>query len=69
MPGRPNKVTEEEVDGFLERKLNLQLATIDEDGYPSVQPLWFVYDKEYDKIYISTQKTTRKAHNLSKNFD
>ncbi len=65
----PNKVTEEEVDSFLERKLNLQLATIDEDGYPSIQPLWFLYDKEYGKIYISTQKTTRKAHNLSKNFD
>ena len=65
----PNKVTEEEVDSFLERKLNLQLATNDEDGYPSIQPLWFLYDKEYGKIYISTQKTTGKAHNLSKNFD
>ncbi|MDN5868160.1 MAG: pyridoxamine 5'-phosphate oxidase family protein [Candidatus Nitrosocosmicus sp.] len=64
-----NKVTEEEVDNFLESKLNLQLATIDEDGYPSIQPLWFLYDKESGKIYISTQKTTRKARNLSKNSD
>jgi general stress protein 26 len=65
----PNKVTEEEVHSFLENKLNLQLATIDEDGYPSIQPIWFLYDKESGKIYISTQKTTRKARNLYKNSD
>jgi general stress protein 26 len=69
LPGMPNKVTEEEVNSFLKSKLNLQLATIDEDGYPSIQPLWFLYDKESGKIYISTQKTTRKARNLSKNSD
>jgi general stress protein 26 len=69
LPGMPNKVTEEEVNSFLKSKLNLQLATIDEDGYPSIQPLWFLYDKESGKIYISTQKTTRKARNLSTNSD
>ena len=69
LPGMPNKVTEEEVNSFLKSKLNLQLATIDEDGYPSIQPVWFLYDKELGKIYISTQKTTRKARNLSKNSD
>ena len=65
----PNKVTEEEVNGFLENKLNIQLATIDEEGYPSIQPLWFLYDKESGKIYISTQNTTRKIRNLYKNSD
>ncbi len=69
MPGMPNKVTEEEVDSFLENKLNIQLATIDEEGYPSIQPLWFLYDKESSKIFISTQKTTRKIHNLHKISD
>ena len=69
MPGMPNKVTEEEVDSFLENKLNVQLATIDEEGYPSIQPLWFLYDKESGKIYISTQNTTRKIRNLYKNSD
>lgn len=67
MPGMPNKVTEKEVDSFLENKLNIQLATIDEEGYPSIQPLWFLYDKESGKIYISTQKTTRKIRNLNEN--
>jgi general stress protein 26 len=69
MPGMPNKVTEEEVDSFLENKLNVQLATIDEEGYPSIQPLWFLYDKKSGKIYISTQNTTRKIHNLHKISD
>ena len=69
MPGMSNKVTEEEVNGFLENKLNIQLATIDEEGYPSIQPLWFLYDKESGKIYISTQNTTRKIRNLYKNSD
>ena len=69
LPGMPNKVTEEEVNSFLKSKLNLQLATIDEDGYPSIQPVWFLYDKESGKVYISTQKTTRKARNLSTNSD
>ena len=67
LPGMPNKVTEEEVNNFLESKLNLQLATIDEEGYPSIQPLWFLYEKETGKIYISTQKITRKARNLYNN--
>ncbi|MDQ2685652.1 MAG: pyridoxamine 5'-phosphate oxidase family protein [Thermoproteota archaeon] len=67
LPGMPNKVTEEEVNNFLESKLNLQLATIDEEGYPSIQPLWFLYEKETGKIYISTQKITRKVRNLYNN--
>jgi hypothetical protein len=41
----PNKVTEEEVNSFLENKLNLQLATIDEDGYPSIQQSGFYMTK------------------------
>jgi len=32
-PYMPNIVTEKEANSFLESKLNLQLATIDEEGY------------------------------------
>ena len=56
LPGITNKVTEEEVNTFLESKLNLQLATIDDEGYPSIQPLWFLYDLESRRIYISQLK-------------
>jgi hypothetical protein len=42
-------MTEAEVDGFLESKLNIQqLATVDETGHPNIQQpfsLWLYYDK------------------------
>jgi PPOX class probable F420-dependent enzyme len=69
LPGMPNPVTEAEVDRFLESKLNIQLATIDEDGYPIIQPVWFYYDSASDKIYTGTQKATRKVQNLKRNPD
>jgi uncharacterized pyridoxamine 5'-phosphate oxidase family protein len=65
----PNPVTGEEVNKFLESKLNLQLATIDEEGFPNIQPIWFLYDKEIGKMYVSTQKMTKKAQNIYRNPD
>lgn len=67
IPGMPKPVTETEVNDFLESKLNIQIATIDEEGYPVIQPVWFVYDKESDKIYTGTSKTTKKVQNIKKN--
>jgi general stress protein 26 len=65
----PNPVTGAEVNKFLESKLNLQLATIDEEGFPNIQPIWFIYDKEIGKMYVSTQKMTKKAQNIYRNPD
>lgn len=69
MPGMPSPVTEKEVNSFLESKLNMQLATIDEEGYPNIQPVWFYYDKNSGKIYTGTQKTTKKIQNIRKKPD
>jgi general stress protein 26 len=69
LPGMPKPVTDNEVSMFLESKLNMQLATLDEEGYPMIQPIWFLYDKEADKIYTGTQKTTKKVQNIRKNPD
>ena len=69
LPGMPNPVTEAEVGKFLESKLNIQLATIDEDGYPTVHPVWFHYDADSGKIYAGTQKVTKKVQNLKRNPD
>jgi nitroimidazol reductase NimA-like FMN-containing flavoprotein (pyridoxamine 5'-phosphate oxidase superfamily) len=44
--GISSAMNEEEVDRFLENKLNLQLATIDEMDDPNIQPVWFNYDKD-----------------------
>lgn len=69
MPGMPSPVTEAEVERFLESKLNIQLATIDEEGYPNIQPIWFYYDRESGKIYAGTQKMTKKIQNIRRNPD
>jgi general stress protein 26 len=63
-PGMP--MTEDELQKFLENsKLNIQLATSDEDGCPSIQPCWFLYDKD-SKIYVGTNKTSKKVQNMQR---
>ena len=64
--GSAYSMTEEEVDKFLESKLNLQLATIDELGDPDIQPVWFEYDKDKKSLFIMTPKTSKKAQNIRK---
>jgi PPOX class probable F420-dependent enzyme len=58
-------MTREEVETFLESKLNLQLATIDQKGEPNIQPIWFYYNnKDGEKLTISTNKSAKKTQNL-----
>jgi nitroimidazol reductase NimA-like FMN-containing flavoprotein (pyridoxamine 5'-phosphate oxidase superfamily) len=57
-------MTKGEVDRFLESKLNLQLATIDGRGWPNIHPVWFYYDKNEEKLLITTSKLAKKAQNL-----
>ena len=59
-------MSKEEVERFLESKLNLQLATIDERGDPNIQPVWFYYDKDGEKLQINTSKSARKTQNIRK---
>jgi PPOX class probable F420-dependent enzyme len=57
-------MTREEAETFLESKLNLQIATIDEQGEPNIQPVWFYYDKNTEKLIITTSKSAKKTRNL-----
>ena len=57
-------MTKEEAERFLESKLNLQIATIDEQGEPNIQPVWFYYDKNREKLIITTSKSAKKTQNL-----
>ena len=57
-------MTMEEADRFLESKLNLQFATIDNKGDPNIQPVWFYYDKNEEKLFIMTGKKTSKSQNV-----
>lgn len=59
-------MTKEEVEKFLENKLNLQLATIDEQGDPNIQPVWFYFDKNEEKLWINTSKSAKKTQNIRK---
>jgi nitroimidazol reductase NimA-like FMN-containing flavoprotein (pyridoxamine 5'-phosphate oxidase superfamily) len=59
-------MTKEEVDRFLESKLMLQMSTIDEQGEPNIQPVWFYYDKTREKLLITTSKLAKKTQNLRK---
>lgn len=57
-------MSKEEVERFLEKTLNLQLATIDKQGDPNIQPVWFYYDKDGEKLWINTSKSARKTQNI-----
>ena len=57
-------MTSEEAERFLESKLNLQIATIDEQGEPNIQPVWFYYDKDGGKLLLTTSKLAKKAQNI-----
>ena len=59
-------MTKEEAEKFLENKLNLQLATIDEQGDPNIQPVWFYYDKDGEKLWVNTSKFAKKTQNILK---
>jgi nitroimidazol reductase NimA-like FMN-containing flavoprotein (pyridoxamine 5'-phosphate oxidase superfamily) len=59
-------MTKEEIDRFLESKLMLQMSTIDEQGEPNIQPVWFYYDKNREKLLVTTSKIAKKTKNLRK---
>jgi nitroimidazol reductase NimA-like FMN-containing flavoprotein (pyridoxamine 5'-phosphate oxidase superfamily) len=58
------EMTREKVDRFLESKLNLQLATVDARGWPNIYPVWFYYDKNKEKFFLTTSKLAKKTENL-----
>ena len=57
-------MSKEEVDTFLEKRLNLQIGTIDDKGDPNIHPVWFNYDKDREKFLIITPIATKKIKNL-----
>ena len=59
-------MSREEVERFLESKLNLQIATIDEKGEPNIHPVWFYYDKNEGKLFMTSSKLAKKTQNLQR---
>jgi nitroimidazol reductase NimA-like FMN-containing flavoprotein (pyridoxamine 5'-phosphate oxidase superfamily) len=58
-------MTEKESKDFLENKdLIIHIGTVDEKGEPNVTPTEYYFDRDSDKIYITTQKNSKKVDNL-----
>ena len=51
-------------DKFLKEQKILRLATIDQNGFPHIVPVWYKYTS--GKFYIGTNTRTKKAKNLKK---
>ena len=66
IPGFGPQLSEQRVRDFLvNSKLNLQLATIDSKGEPTIHPVWYIFENE--KLYLATPKKSKKAQNALKN--
>jgi nitroimidazol reductase NimA-like FMN-containing flavoprotein (pyridoxamine 5'-phosphate oxidase superfamily) len=60
VPRSALRMTEEELDAFLAAERTLRLATVDEDGWPHVVPLWFVWlDGRFHVNNLDRSKRTR----------
>ena len=57
-------MTKEEVERFLESESILQIATLDRKGEPNIQPVCFYYDKDGEKLLVTTSKLAKKTQNL-----
>ena len=54
-------MTDAEVDAFLDEERVLRLATLDEDGWPAVIPVWFVWhDGAFWVWNLTRAKRTRR---------
>jgi len=57
-------MTSEEVYRMLESKMYLRLATIDEQGWPNIHPVWFYYDRIKERLLLTTSKHAKKTQNV-----
>ena len=65
--GGSPQMTEEGVKNFLTNnngRLLIHMGTIDEKGEPNVFPTGYYFDRDSDKIYITTPKKSKKISNL-----
>ena len=56
-------MTRQEVEEMLSKsKLLLRLATVNREGDPEIQPVWYQYDK--GRLYVMTGHDSRKVENI-----
>jgi nitroimidazol reductase NimA-like FMN-containing flavoprotein (pyridoxamine 5'-phosphate oxidase superfamily) len=52
-----------EMDAFLRTERTLRLATVDEDGWPHVVPLWFVWRD--GRFYVNNLDRSKRTRHLA----
>lgn len=50
---------------LLERNVVMRLATVDPAGRPQVAPIWYLADRDRERVYFSTPEDTRKARDVA----
>lgn len=55
-------LTEAEVRDILQQPLLMRLAFLDEDGWPAVAPVWFLFEK--DRLWTTVARGSRKERRL-----
>jgi nitroimidazol reductase NimA-like FMN-containing flavoprotein (pyridoxamine 5'-phosphate oxidase superfamily) len=67
-PGIAVPLTEKDTKSFLTGNNNLliHIGTVDAKGEPNVIPTAYYFDENANKIYIPTQKSSKKVENLRK---
>lgn len=58
-------MTKEEIDDFLSGRWIARLATIGQDGYPHVTPLWYYWDGKC--VYFALTRNRRPFKHLNRN--
>ena len=61
-------MTEDEVRHFLvNSKQIVHILILDEKGEPNINPTWYYFDNNKDKIYLVSGKEYKKNQNFRKN--
>lgn len=60
--GMTKLLTREQVCEILAEPLLLRLGFSDDDGWPAVAPVWFIFEKE--KLWITVETGSRKTQRL-----
>lgn len=65
--GKIGGMAVEEVDSFLSEGILARLATIDQDGFPHIVPVWFEWETESGTFWVIARKKSKWAKHLQEN--
>ena len=57
----------EEFHDLFEKKTFAHFATMTDDGFPHVTPVWIDYDHDDDRLLVNTERGRQKERNVAAN--